>query len=139
MGLFKTFTTNQEREVQGTEVKYEANPDGTMPTFVIARKGGANKRYTRAMEREYKPYQRLLAAEKCPPETIEKCNLNIFLSSILLGWSNVQNEDGSVIEFNAENARKIMTMLPDLFTDLWYKADQASMFQDDYLENATKN
>jgi hypothetical protein len=68
-----------------------------------------------------------------------KIRVNVFVNSILLGWDNVQKEDGTNISFSTQNAVELMTALPDLFDDLEKQAQELSLFVEDAQETEAKN
>jgi len=137
--LFKKFETNPDKETQGTIIEFEPNEDGTVPSFRIARAGGANKRYAIEVEREARPYRRQLELGTMKSEVSEALMRKVFVHTILLDWSNVQGKDDKPIEYNEENAIALMTKLPDLYDALLKASQDASLFKDDELEQVTKN
>lgn len=140
MSLFEQFETNVQKEtVDGVEVKYGANADGSVPTFRVLRRGPSNQRYTKALERESAPYRRLLELGTLDAKIQERVMRRVFCSSVLLSWSYVQTKDEKDIPFTVENAIKLMEQLPDLYYDLVAQADKASSFRLESLEGDAKN
>lgn len=139
MSLFKQFETNRKKEQDGIEITYAPNADGSIPTFILARIGPSNVEFQKAIERETRPYQRLIDAKQLPKEKDLEIGLRVFCTTILKGWRNVQNRDGSLLEFNLQNAMFLMESLPDLYSDLRTQAVDASNYKDIEMENATKN
>jgi hypothetical protein len=139
MSLFSEFKTNKSAEIEGVEVPYSKNDDGTIPTFRIARMGRSNSNYRKTLERETRPFRRQMELETLSNEMADEITLKVFVSSILLGWNNVQDENGQEIPFNQENAIALMRNLPDLYDDLSNKASKASLFRDAMMERDSKN
>lgn len=139
MSLYEQFATNKEAEVEGVEVTYGANKDGTIPTFRISRTSKANKKYTKALEKATRPHRRAIELETMNNELAEQLFMGVFVDTVLLGWKNVQDREGKVIAFNKENALKFFGELPELYDDLQEKAKKASLFRDESLEGEAKN
>lgn len=146
MSLRAQYGTDVAKEVNGVEVEYGQNADGSIPTFIISRMGKANKRYTKALERATKPYRRQIELNTMPEAQAEKLFLEVFVSTVVLGWRNVEmadvsgsDSDEGLAEFNVENAIALFTALPELYEDLQEKAKSASMFREAALEDEAKN
>lgn len=141
MSLYSQFGTNKDKEVEGIEVKiFDAeNADGTIPTFIICRMGGANKRYTKALEAAVRPYRRQLELGAMSNEKSESLFMEVFVDTILKGWQNVKAEDGSILEFTKQNAIALFKDLPDLYERLAEEARAAANFRMESLETEAKN
>lgn len=139
MSIFKQFETNQQKEVDGISITYAPNADGSIPTFIVARIGPNNIEFAKAIERETRPYQRLIDQKMLPKETDLAIGRKVFCSTVLKGWSNIQNNDGTEIKFNQESAIFLMEKLPDLYADLRMQAVDASNYKDAEMEAVTKN
>lgn len=139
MSLYTQFKTNAEKEVEGVEVQYGPNEDGTIPTFTISRMGKANKAYTKALEAATRPYRRQIELGTMNNDTAEGLFLVVFIQTVLKGWKNVRGEDGKEIPFSKETATKLLTDLPELYDDLQEKAKSASVFREEALEDEAKN
>lgn len=137
--LFKQFKTNADREINGIEVKYDANADGSQPTFIIARIGAANRAYMKTLDRNLRPHRREVQLGTLDIETDYKLTLDTFVDEILKGWSHVLNEDGSPLMYNRTNAIALMKLLPDLYIDLRSRASEAANYRDAELEGEAKN
>jgi hypothetical protein len=140
--LFKTFAVSETKLAEGIEIKYstEKNADGTVPSFRIMRKDvRLNKRYAKALEEESRPYRRMIDTDNLSFELNNELNLKCFCRGILIGWENIQDENGKVIPFSFENAMFVMQKLPDLYADLEAQASKAAMFKDEQMEADAKN
>lgn len=137
--LYKTYKTDAEKEIKGVEITFEPNEDGTVPTFIISRIAESNKEYTKALDAATKPYRRQMQLGTLPKAKDKAIFLDVFVSTIVLGWSNVQGEDGQNIPFNKANAIKLFTDLPDLLTELQVQASDAALFRVTALEDEAKN
>src|ERR1700733_13954310 len=130
MSLYKQFKTNLDKEQSGIEVKYGANEDGSIPTFTVSRLGASNRVYAKAIERASRPHRRMIQLGQLDTETDFTLTLEVFVDTILKGWENVFNEDGTKLEYSRGNALGLMRALPDLYTDLRTQASDASNFRD---------
>lgn len=139
MSLYNQFETNKEAEVEGVEVEYGANADKTVPKFRISRMSKANKKYTKALERATRPHRRAIELETMNNDLAERLFMGVFVDTVLLGWSNVQDREGKNIAFNKENALKLFTDLPELYDDLQEKAKKASLFREEAIEEEAGN
>ncbi|QZA70458.1 tail assembly chaperone [Erwinia phage AH03] len=139
MSLYKNFGTNAELESKGIELEYGLNDDGSVIKFTIARSAKSNKKYQKAMETTFKPYRRQMQLNTMPEETASRLMLEVFVTTILKGWENVQDEAGNDLAFNKDNAMKLLTDLPELFDDLQEKAGNVANFRDETLEEDAKN
>lgn len=139
MSLYKNYATDSTKETNGVEVTFEANDDGTVPTFIVSRIGDSNKEYMKALRAATKPFQRQIELKALSPEKDAAIFMEVFLSTILKGWSNVQNEAGEVIPFTKENANKLFTDLPDVFKEIQKQASLAATFRKNVLDEQAKN
>lgn len=131
-GLHGAFKTNAEKEQNGVEIKIEEAmyEDGSFPTFLIARAGGANKNYLKTLEEVMKPYRRQMELKTMKNEVAEELMKDVFVRSLLVGWNNVRDENNEQIEFNKGNALTLLNDMPDLFSRLQGEANALANFQD---------
>lgn len=139
MSLYKQFETNATLEAAGIEVEFGENDDLTIPTFRISRIAKSNKRYSKALEAATRPYRRQIELGTVSENVADKLFRDVFVSTILMGWENVQGRDGKPLEFTKENASMLLKDLPELFEDLQEKAKSASLFRETALEDEAKN
>ncbi len=133
MSLYDRFKTNPENEENGVWVAYE----GGDVRIKIARAGGANKKYTTASARmqakglTIEEQQSLVAGSSLSDEIHEKIgkiDIRAFAQTIIKDWENVVDEDGKEMEFSEENAFKLLSDLPELYTDIRIKAFNLKFF-----------
>jgi hypothetical protein len=139
VSIFKQFQTDKSKELEGIDVEFGANEDGSVPTFKLARMCRSNKKYTKAIEAATKPVQRLIELGTLKDSQGESIMLDVFVSTILLGWENIVGPDGHKIPFSKENAKSLMIQLPDLYDELQDKAKKISLFMEASLEQDAKN
>lgn len=139
MSLFKQFQTNADIEAAGVKVEYGQNDNGSVPAFYVSRIAKSNKRYSKALEAATRPYRRQIELGTMPEDVADRIFMEVFVSTILMGWENIESQDGSPLAFTKENAVQLLKALPELFDDLQEKAKQASMFREASLEDDAKN
>jgi len=139
MSLYKNYATNPALEINGAEVTFAANDDGTVPTFIVARITDSNMEYRKALLEASKPYQRQIDLKILSPEKDAAIFFDVFLSAILKGWSNILDENGNVFPYTKANARKLLTDLPDVYKELQAQANNAALFRKTVLEDQAKN
>lgn len=138
-GLFNQFKTSKSAEIEGIEVRFKPNDDGTIPCFRIARMSKGNVRYTKSIEARTRSHRKDILDKSLTNEVAEEINLNVFCDSILLGWENVIGEDGKTIVYSWDNAKYLMQELPDLYDLLKEKAEDIDNFLSSNLEAEAKN
>lgn len=140
MSIFEQFGTDAAKENDGVKVPAGTlNKDGTEPTFIVSRMSKSNKRYSKELDRVSKPYRRMIDSGQMPAATSEKLMLEVFCSTVLLGWENVQDTEGKQIPYSKEKAIEIMTKLPDLYLFLQTEANSAARFREEVKEDEAKN
>lgn len=139
MSLFDQFQTNAEKEIEGVPVQYAPNKDGTVPTFYLSRMGKTNKKYSKALDKATKPYQRQLKLGTLDNATADDLFMGVFAKTVLKGWENVNGRDGKPLTFTVENAVELFKLLPDLYDDLTEKASSAALFREEANEEDAGN
>jgi hypothetical protein len=137
MSLFEQFETDSKKESEGAEVTFPPNKDGSIPTFIIAATSRNNQKYAKALDRATKPYRRNLDA--MGDANAERIYREVFVTTVLKGWKNVQNADGSEIPFSIENANILFDKLPRLYNVLNERANSIELFQDQQREAEAGN
>ena len=139
MSLYSQFKTNKNAEESGIVVKFKANEDGSIPSFRIGRANRFNIKWAKTFEAETRPFKNDLEAKLVSEQDAEKINIRVFVKGLLYGFENVQDENGKLIEFNEENAIKLLSDLPDLFDILDKKSNDPNNFLQVNLKEDAKN
>lgn len=137
--LFKQFKTDTKKEQEGVEIQYGANEDGTIPTFRVRRRGASNQQYAKVLTRESMPYRRQIELNVLDEMISRSILMKVFCTAVLVGWSNVYDENNTPIPFNTQNAVVLFNALPDLYDDLVVQSGKLELFRADELELAAKN
>ena len=134
MNLYKQYKTNAQEEKDGIIMDHG---DGTK--FMVARAGGANKRYSRALRKLTLPHRRAIQTETISDAKAREIQIDAFIAACLRGWEGVSDAEGNKLECTPENAKKLFTDLPDLFDILNEDAAKASLYREASLEEDAKN
>lgn len=138
-GLYAQFKTDTGLETGGIIVEYGMNSQKKPISFRLARAGGSNSRYTKRLEIRLKPYRRQLQNESMDTKQLEQIVREVTAETVLLGWENVEDENGKPLEFNYENSLKLFTDLPDLYADLQAQSQRSALYRVEVLEGDAKN
>lgn len=139
MNLYKQFETNSQCEVDGLFLHLGPNSKGKEIKFKLARAGGKNVAYGKAMERHTKPVRQLISLNLITPDKAASIMRQVFIESVLKGWENVEDRDGNELPFTPENAEKLFIDLPDLFATLDEYSKEAAVFRDNEVKADAKN
>lgn len=134
MSLYSQFETDKSLEQDGIYLEYGPSSNGGLTRIKIARAGGSNKNYSKALEKFSRLHRVSLENETLSNEVAEKALLEVFCSAVLLGWENVDGRDGKPLPFTKENAMALMTDLPDLYANIQKQASKASLFRKGEME-----
>jgi hypothetical protein len=139
MSLFAQFKTNEDLEKKGVLLDYGKTADGKDICIRVARAGGSNKAFDKRMESLTKPIRRQLQNETVDPAVLDTILRKVWAETVVLGWENVQGEDGKDIPFTVDNCVKLFTDLPELFADVQEQTRKSSLFRQANLELEGKN
>lgn len=126
--LYSKFKTDKKLEAEGVEIEYGTDDQGQPIRFRVARMGGANVRFAKVSNQRLQPYRRQLQTNTMDEQVAEKLMREIFVDTVLLGWSNVRGEDDKPMTYSRENALKLLEELPDLYADLRNAASDLSNY-----------
>ena len=139
MSLFRTFKTDDEKEKSGVPVTYGPNDDGSVPTFIVRRRGPTNQQYAKQLTRETEPYRRQMELNTLDEMVSRAILMKVFVETVLVGWSNVQDQNNQPIVFSRENALSLFRTLPELYDDLLAQSAKLSLFRSETAEQERKN
>lgn len=132
--IYDTFKTDDNMETRGILLDY-----GDAGKIKIARAGGSNVRFQKALEAKTRPLRRQIDTETLSPEAGERVLVEVFASTVVIGWEDIKDSDGKDIPFSYENCVKLFTDLPDLFIDVREQAMKAANFRTAEIEEDAKN
>lgn len=139
MSLYKTFKTDESIEQAGVILEYGKTADGRPIRIRVARAGGSNLKFAKLLEKKTKPFRRQIQNETLDNALGDELLIQVFAEAVVLGWENVQDENGNDLPFTKENCIKVLTDLPDLFADIREQSSKAVLFRADLKEIAAKN
>lgn len=139
MSLYKLYRSDKDLERQGVWLNFGENSDGQEIRVKVARVGGSNHRYAKAMERATRPHRRAIAAGTLSDAQSRRIFYEVYADTILLDWEGVQGPDDKPLPYNRENVLKVFNDLPDFFNVIREQAEQLSNFQDGGLEDDLGN
>lgn len=133
--VFDVFETDAQREVEGVEFEYMG-----MFTVVIARAGGANKRYATALEEATKPHRRALqlnvpGMNKKAEEIMQDVYANTVVLNIYGDAIGRKKSDA----FDPEIAKALFKQLPAFFQEVKDQAESIALFRRETREAAAGN
>lgn len=131
--LHDMFQTDSNKETKGVKLEY-----GTVSVW-IARAGGKNKAFAKALEKETKPFRRQIMNNTMPDKTSNAILRRVYAKHIVLNWEGVVDQDGNPIPCTEENIIKVFEELPDFFIDIQEQSRNIALFQDEEIEEAAKN
>lgn len=136
--LYAAYKTDPQKEKAGVEVEYGFRHD--KPTkFLIARAGGANDRFARILDQKLKPYRRMVQSDTMDTALSERLLKEAYAEAIVLGWTNVGDENDKDLEFSVANVIKLFTDLPDLFIDIQQISRNLAIYRETVREDDAKN
>jgi len=148
MGLYSAFKTDKDAEKKGVILNYSA--DNFRVT--VARAGGANKRFEKALDRIRTPHKRAIQTEKIDLETATAILMEAYAEAIVVNWetctdkekdtwvSGIEQEGtDELLTVNKENLLKTFKNLPDVFQDIRSQAEKENLFLASVREANAKN
>jgi len=142
MSLRKQFKTDKKLEAKGIEIEF---PDALI---TVARAGGSNKKYKRALAKALKPFKSAVDTDSLDEDRMLPVIIKPFVDEVLLDWktwvdgawvSGIEGSTpGAIVEFTKENATKFLLECPELYYELQEKAVGRKLFLED-MEEAAKN
>ena len=142
MSMYSTFETDNALEQSGVVVDY-----GPF-RVTIARAGGSNQPYTKALERAVQPYKRAIATNSLDEETQRKIMYKVYSETVVKNWEvkvgdewrpGIEAPNGETLPFNPENVLLTFNNLPDLFADLQQQAQNQVLYRREIMEDDAKN
>jgi hypothetical protein len=140
MELFQQYETNEQAEMSGVRCVVGKTKDGKHEiAFILSRMGNTNTAYTKALRKATEPYSRQIANKTMSDEVADDLQMDVFTSTVLMGWEHVNDKEGKPLVFNKANAIALLKALPELYADLRGRATDVSLFRAADLEAETKN
>lgn len=138
-GLYNQFKTDGNLEKEGIVLDYGPNSSGKPMQIRIARAGGTNIAFSKSFERHTKPYRRMFQTGVIDDALSQQVMRQVYVDSVILGWENIEDENGKELAFTSDNVNKVLTDLPDLFVDIVEQSKNAALFRATIRESDLKN
>lgn len=115
--------------------------------FLLARMGGSNQKFQRAMSSIMKPHARRLQLGAMDEREAEDLMLDAFVGTVLLDWKGVRDmvkdeATGKMVagpEIPFSEAKRILKDERDLYAFLREEATKLSNFAQEFVDNAVGN
>ena len=133
VSIFDVFETDADLEKQGFVLRF-----GEGIEIVIARSGGANKRFSRYHENLMRPYRTQVASGTLDEAVLRELLADSYSHSIVLGWKGVIGRDGNKMQFNKKNVEEVLLACPDLFDTIMTESQRMVNFQHAGMESDAK-
>jgi hypothetical protein len=129
-GIYAQYKTDATVEKEGVLYEVGTGPNGE-PVYVrLARAGGGNVAFAKLLEAKLKPHKRAIQNDALDREVADRIMREVYASTVILGWENVTDENGSPLAFTKENVLKVLTDLPDLWTDIKEQSQRAALYRE---------
>jgi len=132
--IYGLFGTDKEMERSGIWLDY-----GKFGSFLIARAGGSNDRFQKAMERLSRPHRKQIANETLDDDIANDLLLKAFAEAVVLSWKGIKDKDGREMPFTRDNVIKLFKDLPDLFVDVREQAQKSANYRSEEVETDLGN
>lgn len=119
-------------KIFGTDKTLESDKGVTLDydgfSITIHRAGGSNRKFGQVLATKMKPHRQRFERGLLDDETSNKILLETYAEAVVVGWSNVTDENGKKLPFSVKNCIKLFTDLPDLYEDVKNAANSAATF-----------
>lgn len=142
MSMYKNFRTDPAVEAQGIVHDY-----GDF-RITVARSGGGNRAFAKALEAKTQPYRRAIATGTMDAERSLQIYHEVFAETVVKDWEvkvdgewkqGIEGPDGSLLPFTVANVVATFKALPDLFLDIKEQSEKTRLFLADVRETDAKN
>jgi hypothetical protein len=110
--LYHLFETDKNLELNGIHLQFGDS------RFHVKRAGGANREFDTIFEDKTRQLSTKLQMAALSNEQSDKILREVYFEAVVLGWEDVTNREGELLDFNLENFVQVMTDLPDLWKGL---------------------
>ncbi len=108
----------------------------------MARAGGANLAFTSTLEKKTRDHRKrggALEGEKVDVELVTELMKEAFAETIILDWKGITNKEGKTVAFSVAAAKKLLSDLPDLYSELRDAAGTAANFRIEGIKDDVGN
>lgn len=141
MSLKKVFKTDPSKEKSGVWISVSQGEGSPDCEFLVAPMGPSNKKYTAALQASQKKYRHTF--KTMSSQKLNEIFVEVFVDTVLLDWNNVEEyrmeQSAKTMEFNKDNAKFLLTDLPQVLELLSKEAADFSNFVEVQTEVDAKN
>ncbi len=137
MSVWDIYETNMDLEVEG--FWHAVNKKISVK---LARAGGSNLAFTKAMEEKTRDHRKRGGAfegNKVDVEIATDLMKQAFAETIILDWKGFTKKDGKPLTYSAKVAYDLMVALPDLFNELRDAAGEAANYRIEDIQDDVGN
>jgi hypothetical protein len=142
--IYDAFKTSKDAEQNGVWINI---PGGR---FKLARMGGANLKFQRALQAATRPMMREIQMGLADDAALDKIMRKVFVDTVLLDWESddddgktrehqIDGDDDLPLMFSKDAAYKLFDDLPDAYAQLREQASSYSNYRAAAVENIAKN
>ena len=132
--IYSKFKTDKKAEQEGIILDY-----GDGITIKIARAGGSNLKFEKAVQAKMRKYGLQAKHDLLEPEQMRTIFREVLAETVVLGWTGIDDGEGNTLPCTQENVLKVFTDLPDLFDDVLEQSRKSSLFKNNLLEAEAGN
>jgi len=137
MSLYKLFGTDETAEQEGFDLNLYDGDE--VIVFRLARAGGSNRRFVNRIQSLSDPFQRVGGVSRLSEERGVEILCQALSETVILGWKNVQDENGEEIPFSIGAAKQLLLELPELRNVIFEEAQKISNFAKEKVEEDEGN
>lgn len=132
--LRKMYRTSKTLEETGVVLEY-----GDGVEVMVARAGGANRKYAKVLSRLTRPHRAAIQNEVLDETLGQEIMYQTYAQAVVKGWKGItkdiltnNDEDAEVeLECTEENIIAVFKALPDLYEDIKKMSDSIAMFREE--------
>jgi len=137
MSIYSLFDSNEKAEQNGFLFTVQ---DGAIEiSFLLARAGGANKKFTKKMAEALRPHQHAMNAGTLDEDVMVALQIDVMSETLVLDWANVADRNGDEVAFSKEECVKLLTSLPALRDLLFEQCNSRANFAHEEREESAKS
>lgn len=134
MAKLSLIKTDSKREVEGVWVEWEMGVE-----LKIARAG--NRAFDDLMQKTSEPFLKKTRKGELPEGKAEEILKHCVASTILLGWKNIEDDDGKTLKYSAKKAKELLDDedLRDLYKFILVQSNETARYRRELDEDGAKN
>ena len=137
LSIYEMYETDMAKEVEGFWY-----PVSKRISVKLARAGGANLAFSKAMEEKTRPHRKRGGAfegENVDVELATELMKQAFAETIILDWKGITNKAGKTVAYSPAAANKLLIDLPDLYVELRDAAGAAANYRLEEIKDDVGN